>query len=314
MMRVSLSRPAEFRVRPLVAFSAAALLLTTAALGGAENSADPDSVNIGVVDTLFRDVPKDALNAAFGSFKELAAAEMGLKSDVEVVQGPFDIGDRLASGRFQFGVFNGFEFAWLRKRHPDLTPLALIVNQQQRPHACLVVRGDSPAKDFAALRGKSLAFPNRTAEFGRLFLERACEKNGSDVKRFFGAMIRTQSLEDALDDVVDGKAAAAVVDGVGLASYEHRKPARFARLKVLERSIDFPAAVIAYRKGTFEDGTLDRMRGALVAYGQKPEGEQLLTLCRLSGFEDVPQDYDRLLAASAKAYPPPKTARTAQGR
>ena len=91
-------------------------------------------------------------------------------------------------------------------------------------------------------------------------------------------------MEAALDDLVDGTVQAVVVDEVALTSYKRRKPGRFAKLKELKKSPVFPAAVVAYRPDKWNDTDLKTMKDALLNAHQNPEGRQLLTMWKLTGF------------------------------
>ena len=123
--------------------------------------------------------------------------------------------------------------------------------------------------------------------------------------RFFAQVIRPADLEDALDNVVDGTVQVTVVDAVALENYQHRKPGRFAKLKIVVDSEVFPAAVVAYHPGSLGEPALKRFREGMVGASQTRRGQQMLALCRMTGFEIIPTDYDQILSDIIKAYPPP---------
>src|SRR5262249_7110202 len=150
-----------------------------------------------------------------------------------------------------------------------------------------------------------VALPRGVREHCRLFLERHCQSNGKETPRFFAEISAPASVEEALDDVVDGVVHAAVVDGVALDCYHKRKPRRFAQLKELTKSESFPPTVIAFRKGGLDDATLSRFRESLLSAKTTPRGRQVLQITKLTGFEPVPKDYEKTLVAIGKAYPPP---------
>jgi ABC-type phosphate/phosphonate transport system substrate-binding protein len=145
--------------------------------------------------------------------------------------------------------------------------------------------------------------PRSSMEHTRLFLERRCLARGKAPQDFFASVATPATAEDALDDVVDGAVQAAVVDGVALTCYQRRKPGRFARLKEVQRSETFPAAVVAYRAGGLDGETLGRFREGMLRANEDARGRQLLTLWKITGFEEVPEDYERTLAGIIKAYP-----------
>src|SRR5262249_19029730 len=114
--------------------------------------------------------------------------------------------------------------------------------------------------------------------------------------------------EEALDDVVDGVVQATVVDAVALECYKGRKPARFAKLRVILESEPFPAGVVAYSPGALDEATLRRFRVGMINASQSPRGQQLLNLPGIKCFEERPAAYDQMLADIIKASPPPPAA------
>src|SRR5437763_13153937 len=167
------------------------------------------------------------------------------------------------------------------------------MNQKTKVRAYLVVRGDSPAACFGDLKGKSLRLPRQSRLHSRLFLERGSELAGHQpAERFFAKFETASNAEDALDDVVDGVIDAVVVNEVAFESYERRKPARCARLKVAQKSDFFPPTVIAYRPGGLSPEKLQQFRDGLVASNKGVLSRHLMSFWRLTGFQTVPDDFE----------------------
>src|SRR5262249_27611286 len=152
---------------------------------------------------------------------------------------------------------------------------------------------------------KSLALALHTKPYCRLYIERSSLARGRDWQKYFGTVSRPANLEDALDDVVDGAAECAVVDGVGLGRFKARKPVRFAKLRDVASSQPFPASVVFYRPRAVPADTLDRYRSALLRLPKTPDGKQIMLEWKLTKFENVPDDYDQALRNIAKLYPAP---------
>jgi ABC-type phosphate/phosphonate transport system substrate-binding protein len=235
----------------------------------------------------------------------LVLAETGLDSTVLPPLPHDQLADRLAKGDIQIGVFQGVEFAWEQQRHPELTALAIAVNQGRNRHGYLLVAANSSLAKWDDLAGKSLAIPCRSKEHCLLFVERHCRADGKEFPLILSKSTAPATAEDALDDVVDGLVQSAVVDGVALKAYERRKPGRYARLKVLFASECFPDSVVAYRSHSLDDATMRRMQQGLTNANKSLIGRHLLTLWSLTAFEPVPPEFDRLLLTIAKAYPAP---------
>jgi hypothetical protein len=127
---------------------------------------------------------------------------------------------------------------------------------------------------------------------------------GTRPEKFYAKVSTPHDGEDALDDVYEGKAKAAVIDAVELDQYRKGKPRRSSQLCSLQESETFPAAVVAYYPGSLEEDLLVRVRDGMIAAKDTPHGQALLNLCRITGFEEVPADYEQMLSSIAKAYPP----------
>jgi len=290
-------------VSAVLAAGLTAALLTAPASG--EDLNPPSSVRIGVVSSLFRDTPEPMIQTVMRPFKSLMEAQTGLTGQVLPGGDAESLGGQLVKDKVQLGVFHGFEFAWARLKYPALKPLMIVINQHRSQKAHLVVRADSTITSFADLQGKLVALPRFSKEHCRLFMERRCESCGQTAERHFGQITTPADAEDALDNVIDGTVQAAVVDTVALECYEKRKPGRFAKVNTALESEPFPAGVIAYRPGALDDDTLKRFREGMISANQTRRGQQLLTMCRVTGFEHVPEDFDQALADIVKAYPPP---------
>jgi ABC-type phosphate/phosphonate transport system substrate-binding protein len=268
------------------------------------------TVKIGMVSTLFKDVSPAMVQIMMPPFQALMRAQTGLEGEVVTVGDAQDLGSRLHDGKVELGVFHGFEFAWAQDKYPDLRPLVIAVNHKRVLHAYVVVREDSTAADLADLKGQAVAVPRKSREHCMLFLDRACRQLKSEPKDFFGTLVAHGSTEEALDDLLRDKVQAALVDSVSLDTYEQLKPGCFARLKVLKQSEPFPSSVVAYRLGALDPVTLGKFRDGMINANQNPRGKELMTMWRLSAFENVPADYQQALSAILRAYPPPGGAGT----
>jgi ABC-type phosphate/phosphonate transport system substrate-binding protein len=286
----------------------AALLVTAAAAGltPAGEEMKTDTVRIGLASTLFRDTPETLVQTMLRPFRSLMESQTGLSGQLVPGVQPDELGQQLKDEKVQLAVFNGIEFAWARQKSPELTPLMLAVNRQKYLRAYVVVRDDSPAAGLADLKGKSVGIPKRTREHCRVYLERRCAALGKEPKDFFAKVTVPINMELGVDQVVNGESDAALIDGCFLNWYEERKPARFAKLKVIEKSEVFPAAVVAYCAHSIDDATLRRFREGMLSAKDNPRGVQLMTLCQMTSFEPVPDDYEQLLKEIVKTYPPPE--------
>jgi ABC-type phosphate/phosphonate transport system substrate-binding protein len=269
---------------------------------------DSSLIRIGLIRSLFRDTSEALMQVIMRPFKALMEAQTGMRGQLVAGGDANDLAQRLKAGDCQLGIFHGFEFAWARLTVPELKPLLIAVPKQQQRYlrAHLVVSAEGTLKNMADLKGQVVALPYMSREHCRLFLERRCVPAGSSPAKFFSRIAIPRDATDAIDDVLAGAAAAAIIDDGDLELYRSQYPEYFAKIKVLLQSEAFPCAVIAYYPGKLSQSQLERFREGMLSAKETQQGRQMMQLCRISRFEDVPDDFDQMLADIAKAYPPSK--------
>jgi len=287
-------------------------ILATSALAlmcgfGPASEPEPSPVKIGMPSSMFRDVPPAMFQALSTPLHNLVHSQTGLKSELVLVPTPEEMQLQMQTGRVHFGVFYGFEFAWLQQRSPGLQPLMVAAPVHRPIQVFLIVHATSIAKSLADLRGQTLALPTGTREHTRLYAERTCRKEGKSVAEFFGQIVKPANAEEALHDVADNKTVqAAIVDWAALQCFRTRNEGRFKMIKVLDQSAPFPESVVAIWPGALAPNVVGSFKTGMQNARATPLGRQLLTLMSMSGFEPVPPNYQQQLAEVARAYPPPE--------
>jgi ABC-type phosphate/phosphonate transport system substrate-binding protein len=279
--------------------------------GKAADPSQADPVHIGMVHTLFNDIPQTLVTIAAAPFSALLKHLTGVDGNLTIAGDGLTVGKLLHENKYQIGIFQGIEFAWAQHKYPDLKPLMIAVSYHPILHANLVVLDNNPATSFAGLQGKDLALPKRSKMHIQLFLNKGCSGCGqADPSKFFHELSRPESLTDALDNVVLGTIQGAVVDDLGLEHYKDLKPGCFKRLKVIAKSEDFPTGVIAYRENTLDKATLAKFKDGMVNAKNDTKAREMMALFQLTGFEEIPANFADTLANVIRAYPPPEPDRT----
>jgi ABC-type phosphate/phosphonate transport system substrate-binding protein len=281
------------------------LAVALAASGGRADEDAAQPVRIGLIASLFRDMSEPLMQVIMRPFKSLMEAQTGIPGQLVSGGDAQTLGQRLKEGKIHLGVFHGVEFAWARAKVPQLKPLLIAVNQQRYLRANLVVRDDGKIAAVGDLKGQVVALPYLSKEHCWLFLERRCVPSGVKPEKFFVRIASPRDANYAIDDVIDGTAQAAVIDDADLSAYRKQYPQFFAKVKVLQESEQFPCAVIAYYPGTLSEDMIERFRSGMLAAKSSRQGRQMMQMVRISSFEEVPADFDRMLSEIAKAYPPP---------
>lgn len=279
-------------------------LLLLPSVPAAENTPKPATLRIAVTKSMFRDTPTVLVQLVMRPFKTMLEAETGMTGEI-VMGGDSDyLGTQLKNDKVQLGVFQGIEFAWARQKNPQLQPLIICVNKDPFVKAAVVVRADSKFNTVTDLGDQDIALPRMSREHCYLFLHRRCSKAGESPEKSFNKITMPSNAEDALDDVVDNVVQATVIDLNAFTAYKASKPGRAGKLKILLQSEPFPCGIVAYNPGVLDPTTLGRIKSGLMNAGKTAQGKNFLEMCRITGFEPVPDSYDQLFRDIAKAYPP----------
>jgi ABC-type phosphate/phosphonate transport system substrate-binding protein len=204
--------------------------------------------------------------------------------------------NKLESGEWHVVICAGVEFAWAQAKNPKVQPLMIALNKPREIHAVLVAKKDSPITGFENLKGKEvLLFA------GKPHCKLFADKLGGDAAK----LTPITSSETALDNVLTGKAAAALVDNIALESYKSIHPGRFARLKTLAQSEQFPPTTIAVWQGRLSDKLHKTFQEGMLKANKSDQGREAMANFRLVAFEPVPTEFQAQLTNILKAYPPP---------
>jgi ABC-type phosphate/phosphonate transport system substrate-binding protein len=281
------------------------VLAVLVACGGAISAGDeapPKVIKLGVLSGMFRDVPPSLVHAAATPFQDLFKKQTGVESEVEMLEHCDSLASQLKEKKLHFGVFHGFEWAWLKGRNPELQPLAVTV-PPKKIQACLVIHSSSKVEKPAELQGTCVAVPLGAKAHTYLYLDRLQHTLPPGCCRLVPNDER--GSDEVLDSVSEGKTTAALMDLATLAAYQDSKPGKGRRLKVLCQSDPFPPTVIVFRTGGVDLSTVEKIRSGLVKAKDNPHGRAFLFLWQLKGFEESNGVYEAELQTVLKAYPPP---------
>jgi ABC-type phosphate/phosphonate transport system substrate-binding protein len=294
-------------LRSGIFFALAFGLLASARGGDREPASNRAPIRIAIADSFFRDIPEPLVRPLIEPFRILMASQTGKEGEVILPKGAMQLARDLAEEKLQVVLLHGFEFAWAKHKYPELEPLVIALHRQRELKVYLMVRADSPIRSYADLQGKPVSLPCYCQEHCWVCMAGACRDAGQgDPKKFFSPLTHPANAEVGLDELADGKVQAAIVDNIALDAYKERKPARAAKLKIVQESERFPAAVIAYRGGSLDSATVRLFQDSLLEGQKTSVGRQLLTLWKLNAIERAPAGFNESLAKILKAYPPPE--------
>ena len=296
-------------IRRNFSIATAALLLTS--LGSLRAAEGDSELKIGMLSGMFRDVQPAMVQAMAKPFRDLMLKTTSFTGEVEILDDPIELADKLKNKKLQLGVFHGFEFAWAQQKCDELVPLIVTLPPGGVVQGLIVVHIDNPAKSVADLGNSGIGIPRGAKAHSIAYLAKArsglegdCAKPTPQIKL---------TPEDILNAVASGEQKAALVDRCALDGYKMLQPGGFKALKILAQSEEFPAAVVCYVKGALSEDQAARIRTGLTGATKTPSGKMLMTLWNLKGFSEPSKDYQGSLDTILKAYPMPKAAMSVEG-
>lgn len=143
-------------------------------------------------------------------------------------------------------------------------------------HGMILVRKDSGIENAKDMKGKRFAFVDQGTTAGYLFPLRYFKQYGiSDYKKYFGETYFTGTHEDAIYDVLSGKADIAAAKNTVYERMVMENSNITNELAVLARSPEVPENCLALRAGISE-ATKNKLKKVLFAMHSDPAGREIL--------------------------------------
>ena len=115
--------------------------------GGARAAEPAESVQIGMLQGMFRDVQPAMVQAMSKPLRDMIRRQTGLTGEVDICPDAATLAEKMKARKLQLGLYHGFEFAWLRQANPDLVPLVITIPPARKLQACVVVRQGLEGQD-----------------------------------------------------------------------------------------------------------------------------------------------------------------------
>lgn len=262
---------------------------------------DPDVVQVGIADSIVKELSPGRQKLLVSEFSTLAQEFTGRKSQVGLGGDPFVAAKKLASAEWHLVVLQGVEFARMQAKDPKLQPLMLAIQRKGEIHAAVVVKKGGNIAKLEDLKEKVVWIQPGKEHCG-LFAEKIAK---GDVGGFFSKFQAGSSAENALDQVLRGMVQAAVVDSGSLHDYQDINPGKFSRLQVVAKSEPFPPMVIVHREGVLNETVLSKFKSGMLNAKNTQSGREAMANVQVTSFETVPPSYSKLLSDILKAYPNP---------
>ncbi len=147
----------------------------------------------------------------------------------------------------------------------------------------IVLLEDSPVRDLAGLRGRTVAFPHAAAFVGYQVPMQALVRAGVTVTPVFGG-----NQEGAMGQLKAGRAEAASVNSQVMRDYAKRERLRY---RVLWRSEEFPDIPVSVHPRV-PQREAEAVRSALTGMADDPEGARILAVSAALVKEEPPYGFE----------------------
>jgi phosphonate transport system substrate-binding protein len=248
---------------------------------------------VGFSNSAFLDTDKESSQAVARLWTGLVARKHGGTSDTKIFASLAEIEREVSSKRVDLLILLASEYLELKERIP-LEPLCVSAKKDDvYDRLALIVRRDSGIRTIANLRGKNLVRQKGLSSDGRdQWLDTLLMRNGvRDPERFFAPGSRHVFKPSmAVMPVFFRKADACIVTRSSLKVMGELNPQLNRELTVLAESPPRSGSVIAVRKG-LSPPHREILRDILENLDHTPQGQQLLTLFRMSRLVPFHPDY-----------------------
>lgn len=257
-----------------------------------------DPVKVALLESVFTGQDRTKVLDQIKPFSDIIQKDTATQATFDVMSYS-QMESEFKAGKVQLVILTGLEYAWMQNQVKEAKALLVASIDPGATKTVVVTKQDDVAKDIKDLLTASVAVPDRVPYLTHFYIKQ--QMNQPMEKAF--KLTKSGNVDETLEDLLDGKARAAIVTAAGIEVFKERKPGRAKKLKVVHESPEFPQATVMYHEKHAEKGALEKFRNALLKSTEKPEGARVLTLFKLKGFEAVPENFDKLVSDTAKAFP-----------
>lgn len=221
------------------------------------------------------------------------------------IGGPTVLGTRLQKQDIHLAIMTGIEYGWIHADFPELRPLVTAYTSDIRLNACILVPLESQVKNLSELRGQSIVLPRRLQHYPLLYLQQRILEQGAEPKQYFSKVLSSNDSDEAVEMVVEKKAASILVDMDSWNGYQERKPGRARKLRMVDKSDPFPTAVTLYHPDAWSEKDLQLLKELLCTAHSRPFTRQILNFWRISKFVPHSTDYQTVVKKILNEIPKP---------
>ena len=241
-------------------------------------------------------IPEQNIFNQLDRYQPLASylsARIGAKIELKILPRYGNIIDNFRSEDLDGAFFGSFTYALAHaKLGVSVVARPLSMDNTSTYYGMIFVRKDSGIRDIGDMKGKRFAFVDKATTAGYLLpLEYFHEGGVKDYKNYFGETYFTGTHQDAIYDVLNGKADIGAAKNTVFFRLAMNDPRIIRELKILAQSPEVPENALALRKD-LDHALKNGIRDALLGMHDDPRGKEILRIFGAVRFiETAEEDY-----------------------
>lgn len=233
----------------------------------------PEQLLIGLIpeQNIFKQVER------YEPLMEYLRRKTGVKMKLKILPRYGNIVDNFKSSALDGAFFGSFTYTLAHARvGVEVLARPVALDNSSTYHGLIFVRKDGGIRTARDMKGKRFAFVDKATTAGYLLPLAYFRENGiSNYRRYLSEYYFTGTHEDAVYDVLDGKADVGAAKNTVFYRLAKEDPRIGKELIVLARSPDVPENAFALRRD-IDVSLRDRLKEALLRMDQDPDGKKVL--------------------------------------
>jgi phosphonate transport system substrate-binding protein len=208
---------------------------------------------------------------------EYLSRETGTRITLKILPRYGNIVDNFQSSKMDGAFFGSFTYTLAHaKLGVEVLARPVALDNASTYHGLLFVRGDSRIRTARDMKGKRFAFVDKATTAGYLLpLEYFHDYGISDYRHYLKEAYFTGTHEDAIYDVLNGKADIGAAKNTVFRRLASENPRILKELVVLQKSPEVPENALALRKD-IDVSVRDLLKKSLLAMHLDPDGKRVL--------------------------------------
>ena len=241
-------------------------------------------------------IPEQNIFNQLARYQPLAkylSVSIGAKIELTILPRYGNIIDNFREENLDGAFFGSFTYALAHEKlNVSVIARPVSLDNTSTYYGLIFVREDSHIRTIKEMKGKRFAFVDKATTAGYLLpLDYFHDGGVKDYKRYFRETYYTGTHEDAIYDVLTGKADAGAAKNTVFFRLAREDPRLLSKLVVLARSPRVPENGLALKKG-LGDGLESKIKEALLTMHNDPKGKEVLKQFDAMRFiETTEEDY-----------------------